>query len=62
MSQSLNFRRSPVAAAVCAALQAATAHAGCERTPGSQLPCVAVSGTREAESYKAERVSSSKFT
>jgi catecholate siderophore receptor len=58
------FRRTPIAAAVLTALHAATAHAQTEApAPESQLGKISVSGEGEdTNTYKAERVESSKFT
>jgi catecholate siderophore receptor len=57
------FRRTPIAAAVFAALYASAGHAQTEPSPESQLPRVSVSGEGdETNTYKAERVESSKFT
>src|SRR5262245_30605499 len=58
------FRRTPIAAAVLTALHATAAHAQSEATPPeSQLGKISVSGAGEdTNTYKAERVESSKFT
>src|SRR6185503_5019605 len=58
------FRSTPIAAAVLATLHAAAAHAQGEAPPPeSQLGKIAVSGEgEETNTYKAERVESSKFT
>jgi len=60
MSHAKFFRRSPIAAAVVAALHAAAAHAQTE--PATQLPRISVEGEGDEESYKADRAASPKFT
>jgi catecholate siderophore receptor len=64
MSQPATFRRTPIAAAVLAALQTAVVYGADEPPPPeSQLGKISVSGEGEdTNTYKAERVESSKFT
>ena len=63
MTDVIKFRRTPIALAVLATLQAAAAHAQTEPPQGSQLPKISVSGAGEEDTgIKAERVESAKFT
>lgn len=70
MSDAPKCRRTPVALAVLAALQAAATQAPAqaqaptqaESASASQLPRISVSGDEEETGIKAERVESSKFT
>jgi catecholate siderophore receptor len=57
------LRRTPIALAVLAALQAATSPAQAESSEAAQLPRISVSGDGEEQpSIKSERVESAKFT
>jgi catecholate siderophore receptor len=62
MTDAKMLRRSPIALAVLATLQAAAVHAADSQQATSQLPRISVSGEEEDTGIRAERVESAKFT